>query len=579
MLIFILSYFGGVLTILSPCVLPVIPFIFSRSDQPFRQSGLPMLLGMGFSFAFFAVLSVVGGSWVVHANQIGRSLALLVFSVLGLSLILPRLAEQLTRPFVQLGGILQKRADAKTGLASSLLLGVSVGLLWAPCAGPILGLVLAGAALGGSNQKTFGLLLVFAMGAATSLGLAIFAGGKVFGALKKSLGAEEWIRRGIGAAVLVAVVAISLGLDTQLLANLSFINTGRIEQTLLDNTSLGQKQDLKSSVLADEGPMPALDGATQWLNSEPLSAPTLQGKVVLIDFWTYSCINCLRTLPYLKAWAVKYRDQGLVVIGVHTPEFAFEKSIDNVKKAVTDLNIQYPVAVDSNQVIWQAFKNQYWPAHYFVDVKGRIRFHHFGEGNYEESEKLIQELLAEAGGYQENLKTKSATSVVPTQGSGVEAPPSGSEMASPETYLSYSRQEGFVSMPDIQKDAVVTYKTPARLSLNQWGFSGSWKIEAEKAELKSSRGKLTFRFRARDLHLVIGAREGRDIPFRVTIDGRPPKEDYGQDVNANGFGKVNSHRLYQLIRQHVQPGESAVDHTFQIEFLEPGAEVFAFTFG
>lgn len=574
----ILSYLGGVLTIFSPCILPVIPFVFSRSDQPFRKSGLPMLIGMGLSFAFFATLSVVGGDYIIHANQMGRILALGVFAILGFTLIFPRIAESLTAPFVRLGGILQARADKKTGIGSSLMLGASIGLLWAPCAGPILGLVLASAAWDGSNERTFGLLLVFAMGAATSLGFAIVAGSKVVNFLKKSFGAEEWIRRIIGASVLCTVIAISFGFDTKILSKLSYINTGRLEQALIDHVSLGTSTVDKVSTLADEDASPPLDGATEWINSAPLSIASLRGKVVLIDFWTYSCINCLRTLPYLKAWDEKYGNQGLVIIGVHTPEFAFEKSIENIKNAVTDLKIKYPVAVDSKYVIWSAFKNQYWPAHYFLDANGHIRSHHFGEGNYDESEKLIQTLLAESHGSQLSTPIPDIATTR-SSGTGVEAPSRGEAVASPETYLGYARQAGFVSTPDIQKDTVAVYKIPPALSLNQWGFSGSWKIASENAQLITSHGKLAFRFRARDLHLVAGAPEGRTIQFRVTIDGSAPKNSHGQDVDVNGYGKLNSHRLYQLIRQSDESEKVRQDHTFQIEFLQPGAEVFSFTFG
>lgn len=567
MLILILAYIGGIFTILSPCVLPVIPFIFSRSDQPFRKSGLPMLIGMGLSFAAFAALSVVGGKWVIQANQIGRSIALLVFALLGLTLIFPTLAERFSLPFVRFGGLLQKKADHSTGLGSSLLLGASIGLLWAPCAGPILGLILAGATLEDSGQKTFALLFVFAMGAATSLGLAILAGNRAIAWMKKGFGAEAWMKRILGIAVLCAALAIALGLDTRFFSKFSYINTSSLEQALV-NATKGQTPE-KASLLADEGPLPSLEGATQWLNSAPLSPSAIQGKVVLIDFWTYSCINCIRTLPYLKAWDQKYRSQGLIIIGVHAPEFAFEKSVENVKKAVSDFQVSYPVAVDSNLTIWTAFKNQYWPAHYFVDSKGRIRFHHFGEGNYEESEKVIQSLLAEAHG-----ASLSSTDPLSLQIQGVEAPPS-TNIASPETYVGYVRQEGFVSIPEIQKDQTTSYQLPSPLSLNQWGFTGLWKMGPESS-LASAHGKLAFRFRARDLHLVIGSPEGKTIPFRVTLDGHAPGQDHGQDTDTNGVGEVKSHRLYQLIRQS---GDSSKDHTFQIEFLAPGAEVFAFTFG
>jgi cytochrome c biogenesis protein CcdA/thiol-disulfide isomerase/thioredoxin len=569
MLTIILAYLGGMLTILSPCVLPVVPFVFARSDQPFLKSGLPTLLGMGVSFAFFAVLSVLGGSWVVQANQAGRIVALVVFLVLGLSLLFPGIAERLSQPFVRLGNALQRKSDARGGFMSSLLVGASVGLLWAPCAGPILGLLLAGAALEHSIPRTFGLLLTFALGAATSLGIALFAGGKALRVLKKGLGAEIWIKRTIGGAVLLAVVAIALGLDTRILAKLSYLNTNSLEQVLVEGVSGGGGKSRGS--LADEGPVPPLDGANLWLNSPPLSVEQLRGKVVLIDFWTYSCINCLRTLPYLKTWAGKYRDQGLVVIGVHTPEFAFEKDIANVKRAVKDLGITWPVALDNDHVIWSAFKNRYWPAHYFVDANGRVRFHHFGEGNYEESERVIQQLLSEAHGGRMTGAPVDATAVV---GTGVEAPASGGDVASPETYLGYNRQEGFVSMPGMAKDRAQRYRAPDRLQLNQWSLSGDWTIGPEKAVLNSAGGTLSFRFRARDLHLVIGSRQGEAIRYLVTIDGKAPGQSHGKDSDAAGQGTVRSHRLYQLIRQG-----GVGEHTFRIKFLDPGAEVFAFTFG
>ncbi len=580
MLILLLSYFGGVLTILSPCVLPVIPFIFAKSEQPFRKSGLPMLIGMALCFASFAALSVVGGSYVIKANQMGRAIALLIFALVGLSLMFPNLATYFTQPLVKLGGTLQKKSNKKRGLGSSLVLGASLGLLWAPCAGPILGLVLAGAAFENSLEKTFGLLLVFAMGAATSLGLAIFAGGKVLRLMKKSFGIEEWLKRAIGVSVLVAAVAIFLGLDTKLLAKISFLNTGNIEQALLEKTSLVKQEKSKTSLLTDEGFAPPLEGAIQWLNSEPLDMVSLLGKVVLIDFWTYSCINCLRTLPYLKAWYERYHHEGLVIIGVHTPEFAFEKSIDNIKKAVADFHLPYPIAVDNNYKIWSSYQNQYWPAHYFIDVKGHVRHHQFGEGQYDESEKMIQFLLAEKNPKAYSMPKK----LVEVKGQGILAAASDDDDdedddISPETYLGYHRQEGFVSIPSIKKDQEALYKMPKQISLNQWALAGSWKVGKELATLVTHPGRLTFRFRARDLHLVMGTTQGKAIDFVVTIDGKPPLHSYGQDIDAEGKGKVQAHRLYQLIRQQGPLNQSLLEHTFNIEFLDSEVEVFAFTFG
>ncbi len=583
MVILLLSFLGGVLTIFSPCVLPVVPFVFSRSDQPFHKAGLPMLIGMALSFAGFAALSVTGGNWVIQANQFGRIFALAVFTVLGLTLLLPRFADQLMQPLVRLGGALQKKADSAekkgSGISSSLLLGASIGLLWAPCAGPILGLVLAGAALGGSNERTLGLLLVFAAGAATSLGVAIFAGGKVLRSLKKGLGAEEWIKRALGIVVLVAVAGIALGLDTRILAKISYFNTAKIEQGLVEKvTPAGMRlasTQASSEKLSDEGALPSLEGATDWLNSKPLTNAALKGKVVLVDFWTYSCINCLRTLPYLKLWNEKYRDQGLVMIGVHAPEFAFEKNIENVKKAVADLGVTYPVAVDNQKIIWNAFQNQYWPAHYFVDMNGRIRHHHFGEGSYEESEKVIQELLMELHpNGMPALKVMTTKVVAPTSADGVEAVSNYAIVKSPETYLGSNRQKGQVKNRPV-----------SNLKLNEWEIIGPWQTGTESIRLDLNRvgskpASIVYRFHARDVHLVLGSVNGKPIRFRVTMDGKAPGNSHGTDIDAEGNGVVNSQRLYQLIRQR-QGGwrQDWTDHTFQIEFLDSGVEAFAFTFG
>ena len=562
MLILILSYLGGVLTIFSPCVLPVIPFVFSRSDLPFRKSGLPMLLGMALSFAIFAALSVAGGSLIIRANQYGRMIALLIFAVLGLTFLFPKLAETAMLPFVRLGGALQKKAEAKTGLGSSLLLGASIGLLWAPCAGPILGLILAGAAVGSDAQRTLGLLVFFATGAASSLGVAIFAGGKILKFLKKGLGAEEWIKRGIGITVLAAVFAIALGWDTQVLSKISYLSTNQLEKHLVDRLG-GSDQSL------DGQDMPSLQGANAWLNSNAITDASLKGKIVLVDFWTYSCVNCLRTLPYLKAWYEKYKDQGLVVIGIHTPEFAFEKDVGNVKKAIHDLGISYPVAIDNDQLIWHAFKNQYWPAHYFIDTRGKIRFHHFGEGNEEESEKIIQALLMEknSGGVQP---------LVQVQGQGVEAPATQMPGRSPETYLGYSLERGFASSPTIKVDQIQEYQHPKTLSLNQWGAGGIWKIGSERITSMGPKASVRYQFKARDLNLVLGHLSGQAIRFKITIDGKAPGDDHGVDVDEAGFGEVSDHRLYQLIRKK---SGNDVEQTFQIEFDQPGALAYAFTFG
>ena len=315
--------------------------------------------------------------------------------------------------------------------------------------------------------------------------------------------------------------------------------------------------------------MPPLSGATTWINSPPLTREQLRGKVVVVDFWTYSCINCLRALPYVRAWAEKYKDQGLVVIGVHTPEFAFEKSEANVREAVARLGVAYPVAMDNDFAVWRAFKNQYWPAHYFIDGQGRIRHHHFGEGDYDGSERVIQQLLKEAGA------ADVASDLVQVQAQGAEAAADMAQLASPETYIGYARAENFRSPGGFARDAVKTYG-PAALQLNDWSLAGSWRVTREHAALTAPGGRLAFRFKARDLHLVMGPGQGdAGVRFRVRIDGAAPGSDAGSDIDAQGLGRIDRQRLYQLIRQAGPVGE----RTFEIEFLDPGVQVFAFTFG
>ena len=579
MLLYLLAFVGGVLTIVSPCILPVLPFVFSRADQPFRRSGLPLLTGMAATFAVVAGLATFAGAWVVRANQIGRILAIAVFALLGLALLFPSVAEYLTRPLVRLGGRVQGQNSTQVpSIGRSLVLGMSTGLLWAPCAGPILGLILTGAALQGPSVHTTFLLLSFSGGAACSLAMALLAGNKIFALMKKSLGAEEWIRRGLGVAVLVGVVAIALGWDTGILRRLSLSSTSGVEQELLDRfrqvayaKSTGAVAAQPAAVeLGHEGSFPSLDGAVKWLNSPPLTREQLKGKVVLIDFWTYSCINCLRSVPYVEAWAEKYKNDALVVIGVHTPEFAFEKDPANVEKSLADLKITYPVAIDSNYAIWKAFHNEYWPAHYFIDAQGAIRYHHFGEGKYAESEEVIQQLLRERNS---GLKIGG---LVQVDASGSQAAPDVGNVASPETYIGYSRQQNYASPQQIRHDAPQAYTPPSRLTVNQWGLGGNWTVSDEHAALVSAPGKIIFRFHARDLHLVLGpGKSGKVMRFRVRIDGTAPGEDHGGDTDEQGAGVVKEYRLYQLIRQKGK----VEDRTFEIEFLDPGVQAFAFTFG
>jgi thiol-disulfide isomerase/thioredoxin len=325
------------------------------------------------------------------------------------------------------------------------------------------------------------------------------------------------------------------------------------------------------SSLVDEGPMPSLDGAVGWLNSSPLNRESLRGKVVLVNFWTYTCINSIRPQPYIKAWVTKYRDAGLVVIGAHTPEFSFEKQSENVETAVRDLKITYPIAIDTNYEIWRAFNNEAWPAQYLIDGKGRIRYHHFGEGEYGEIERVIQELLEEngaTGGFPSGATSVSAV--------GIEAPPDWTNERSPETYLGYRQAQNFASPEKLHKDSVQVFSPPPKLSLNHWALSGSWNVNAESAVLQVVPGKLIFRFHSRDLHLVLApGKDAKPVRFVVRLDGAAPGENCGGDTAPDGSGQIREPRLYQLIRQK----GPIVERTFEIEFLDPGVHALDFTFG
>jgi thiol-disulfide isomerase/thioredoxin len=374
-------------------------------------------------------------------------------------------------------------------------------------------------------------------------------------------------------STLLAAAALAIAIGAPIAG---FVGDTNVAQPL---TSTGVRvpflHGFPNGKIAGQSELASLERANEWLNSQPLTAPALRGKVVLIDFWTYTCINWLRTLPYVRAWDEKYRNQGLVVIGVHAPEFAFEKSMNNLRWAVKEMRVGYPVAVDNEHVIWRAFRNQYWPALYFIDAQGRIRHQHFGEGAYEQSEMVIQRLLTEAGagGIGDDLASVAAR--------GLEAPADWGSLKSPENYLGYERTQNFASPGGAVLDKPRMYELPARLRLNEWALSGDWTVKKDTTVLNKANGGIAYRFHARDLHLVMGpaglgpAAPGASVRFRVLIDGQPPGAARGIDVDEQGYGTATEQRLYQLIRQP----KPIVDREFQIELLGPGVEAFAFTFG
>jgi thiol-disulfide isomerase/thioredoxin len=368
-----------------------------------------------------------------------------------------------------------------------------------------------------------------------------------------------------GKLLVTAVLTIAIGASIA-----GFVGDMNMAQTV---TSAAVRvpflHGLPTAPIPDQAELASLERANEWLNSPPLTAPALRGKVVLIDFWTYTCINWLRTLPYVRAWAEKYRSQGLVVIGVHAPEFAFEKNVSNVRWAVKDMRIDYPIAIDNEHVIWRAFKNQYWPALYFIDAQGRVRHHHFGEGAYEQSEMIIRGLLAETGTGGTDREP------VPVDARGIEAAADWGSLKSPENYVGFERTQNFASPGGAMLDAPRPYVFP-RLRVNDWALSGDWTVKNQEVVLNKPNGVIAYRFHARDLHLVMGpATPGTSVRFRVLIDGQPPGAAHGIDVDEQGYGTVTQQRLYQLIRQP----KPIVDRQFEIEFLGSGVEAFAFTFG
>jgi thiol-disulfide isomerase/thioredoxin len=369
-------------------------------------------------------------------------------------------------------------------------------------------------------------------------------------------------------ACVVGFAALALCSNINVFSRVRIMKTARAEDRSIGAAGRGFRS--LPVPLGDEGAMPGLDGAIGWLNSSPLSSKSLRGKVVLVNFWTYTCINSLRPMAYVKSWAAKYKDAGLVVIGAHTPEFSFERDQKNVEIAVRNLKITFPVAIDSNNKIWDAFNNQAWPAQYLVDAKGRVRFHHFGEEDYGEIESLIQELLKENGA------TGLASGPTRVNGVGIEAAPDWADERSPETYIGYHMAENFSSPEMVRKNSVQRYSVPTNLMLNHWALSGSWNVNGESAVLQAAPGKIVFRFHSRDLNLVLApTMDGKPVRFKVMLDGAAPGENCGVDTAPDGSGEIREPRLYQLIRQK----GAIVDRTFEIEFLDAGGNALDFTFG
>jgi cytochrome c biogenesis protein CcdA/thiol-disulfide isomerase/thioredoxin len=569
-LLILIGLIAGVATAVSPCVLPVLPVLLAGGAS--GRKPLRIVVGLVLSFSAFTLFA----TWVLDKlglpDDLLRNLAIAFLFVMAVVLLVPQAGLLVERGLAFFSRL--RPANAGGGL----WLGVSLGLVFVPCAGPFLGALSAAAAHESFGFRTIVATLAYAIGAGIPM-LAIAYGGRgLSGRIRQHASS---VRLASGAVIAVVAFALVFHVDDHL-TNVRWPWTSYVQDHIEASSSSekqlarlrGEKPAPKpvataTKGLPDYGAAPGLTAGGAWINSKPLTLAQLRGKVVLVDFWTYSCINCIRALPYVRGWADKYKDHGLVVIGVHAPEFAFEKDPANVAKAVKDLGVDYPVALDNDYAIWKGFHNQYWPAHYFIDTQGQIRHHHFGEGSYRESEDVIRQLLTEAG--QKNLPG----GYVSDDHRGVEAAASNDPTRSPETYVGYARAMNFVG-GRVARDESHDYRAPGTLAANQWSLDGRWTVHGENAQLDQAGGSIVYRFRGRDLHLVLGpASDGKPIRYRVTIDGKPPGADHGMDTDADGNGTITGQRLYQLVRQANGSGE----RVFEITFLDPGVQAYAFTFG
>ncbi|GGH31813.1 cytochrome C biogenesis protein DipZ [Alsobacter metallidurans] len=568
-------FLAGALTIASPCILPVVPFVFAGHGQPFLRGTLPLLAGLVAAFASVVALAATGAAWAAEAHEVGRALGLVVLAFAAATLLSSRLAAFAARPFTNLGGRLSEQVG--TGAGASVVTGLAAGLLWSPCAGPVLALILAGGAASASPLATGVAAGAYAAGAAASLAVIVLAGRRLATGLRAAASMTHRLRQVAGVAALGGVVAIASGFDATVLAQLPAPAAGRIESALVGRLPAtakvvlapASKPSFRSS-LPVLGDLPSLAGATGWLNGPPLAAEALRGKVVLVQFWTYSCINCIRTLPFVRTWAETFAAKGLAVVGVHTPEFAFEHNESNVRRALARFGLTYPVAIDNGFKVWRAFGNESWPGFALADAQGRIRYRTAGEGQEARTEQAIRDLLAEAGAARDPASTPAAPPAP-----GEQAAADWDHLRSDETYLGYAQASRFASREIVAADRPQVYSY-ADLPANRWGLSGAWTIAADRAIGAGVDGRVAYRFNARDLHLVLGAgRAANSIRFQVTVDGHAPGPDHGSDIDAEGFGAVSETRLYQLVRQADGPRV----RTVEIRFLDPGVEAYAFTFG
>ncbi len=568
----IVAFAAGLVTVLSPCILPVLPIVLGSSVNGGKTRPFGVVTGLIVSFSLFTLAAAQIVALLHLSPTVLRLVAITVIAILGLTLIVPRLNQWFERLFSRLPGLAANQKGS--GFWPGVITGASLGLVWSPCAGPILAAVTTLAATQQVTASTVAVIVAYAIGAGIPM-LGIAYGGRAI--VQRSRRLVRYggrVQQVFGVLMLATAVLMVFNLDveftvwatttlapswTNTLQSIERVDAVKTQLDSLTGRSTATETPQVANAVASSGPAaPDVMGIDHWINTQPLTMAALRGKVVLIDFWTYSCINCLRTLPYTTSWYNKYKDQGFVVVGVHTPEFEFEHDTPNVEAAVKRLNITYPVAQDNEYTTWQAYQNQYWPAEYLIDARGIIRHTHFGEGEYDQTEQTIQQLLKENG---------ATVNTTLTQGPGV--PFSTNE--TPETYVGTDQQSGFASPQPVADGQARQYTIPATLPANEFAVSGSWTFGAEFATVSAAEAKLRLHFNAKDVYLVMTS--DKPIPVGINLVS-PSQKNQSDDVDSSGQITVNASRLYHLVAL-----DASQDGTVELNFAQPGVRVYAFTFG
>jgi len=554
------AFIAGIVTILSPCILPILPIVLSGSIDGGKRRPLGVVTGFIISFTFFTLfLTTLVRLTGISADALRTFSVVIVFGF-GLSLLIPRFQVLIEKFFSKVSGAIKHDSSKATGFRGGLLLGISLGLVWTPCVGPILGSVISLALTGSVNGAAVFITLAYSFGTAIPLLVITYGGRKAIEKFPLLTNNLDKIQKIFGIIMIVTALGVYFNVDRtfqsyilekfpQYGVGLTKLEDKQAVQDELENLNIPTEGTslLQKTIQSQAPSAPEIIPGGEWFNSEPLTISELKGKVVLIDFWTYTCINCIRTLPYLKDWHEKYADEGLVIIGVHTPEFEFEKDADNVKEAIANFEIKYPVVQDNNYETWRAYNNRYWPAKYFIDKDGKLRDTHFGEGEYDESERIIQELLVETG--------------VSVDASQIDNPKYTVQTRTPELYLGYDRIEALASPEKIKKDRNSAYTAPAKLRSNQFAYIGNWEVSSEYAA--PDKGELQLRFSSKDVFLVMRPRNDQPGKVKVYLD-----DEFIIDI------LVDADRLYELMKLP-QPGE----HILRLKFEDNNLELFAFTFG